>query len=49
LGCYGGSAGQAGESRCQKQCTELVLCHDPLTSLGVGRMVPRVNAARELI
>jgi len=44
LGCYGGSAGQAGESRCQKQCADLILCHDPLTSYwywGLGGWVPR--------
>ena len=39
LGRYGGSADQAGESRRQKQCIDLILCHDPLTSFGgLGRM-----------
>jgi len=37
LGRYGGSTDQAGERRRQKQCIELILCHDPRhLVLGVG-------------
>jgi hypothetical protein len=36
LGRYRGSTDQAGERRRQKQCIHLILCHNSLTSFGVG-------------